>query len=72
MIGTFYRARSPGEPPFVKVGDEVQMGDPLCLIEVMKLYTTIEAQHAGHIAEIGAENGVLVEYDQLLFVIEPF
>ena len=71
MVGTFYRAPSPTEPPFVNVGDEVKVGDPLCLIEVMKLYTTIEAQHAGRIAEIGAENGALVEYDQLLFVIEP-
>jgi acetyl-CoA carboxylase biotin carboxyl carrier protein len=72
MIGTFYRAPSPAEPPFVKVGDEVQVGDPLCLIEVMKLFTTIEAQHAGRIAEIGAQNAALVEYDQLLFVIEPY
>ncbi len=72
MVGTFYRAPSPAEPPFVKVGDEVQVGDPLCLIEVMKLFTTIEAQHAGRIAEIGAENAALVEYDQLLFVIEPY
>jgi acetyl-CoA carboxylase biotin carboxyl carrier protein len=71
MVGTFYRSPSPAEPPFVKVGDEVQVGDPLCLIEVMKLFTTIEAQHAGRIAEIGAENAALVEYDQLLFVIEP-
>ena len=72
MVGTFYRAPSPAEPPFVKIGDEVQMGDPLCVIEVMKLFTTIEAQHAGRIAVIGAENAALVEYDQLLFVIEPF
>ncbi len=72
MVGTFYRAPSPAEPPFVKVDDEVQVGDPLCVIEVMKLFTTIEAQHAGRIAEIGAENAALVEYDQLLFVIEPY
>jgi acetyl-CoA carboxylase biotin carboxyl carrier protein len=72
MVGTFYRAPSPAEAPFVKVGDDVQVGDPLCLIEVMKLFTTIEAQHTGRIAEIGAENGALVEYDQLLFLIEPF
>jgi acetyl-CoA carboxylase biotin carboxyl carrier protein len=71
MIGTFYRAPSPTEPPLVEVGDEVEVGDAVCIIEVMKLYTTIEAQHAGRIAEIGAENGALVEYDQLLFVIEP-
>ncbi len=72
MVGTFYQAPSPAEPPFVKVGDEVQVGDPLCLIEIMKLYTTIEAQQAGRIVEIDANNGALVEYDQLLFVIEPY
>lgn len=71
MVGTFYRAPSPTEPPFVEIGDVVQVGDAIALIEVMKLFTTIEAQHAGRIVEIGAENGALVEYDQMLFVIEP-
>ncbi|MFQ5774860.1 MAG: acetyl-CoA carboxylase biotin carboxyl carrier protein [Kiloniellaceae bacterium] len=71
MVGTFYRAPSPQDPPFAEVGDTVRPGDPLCLIEVMKLFTTIEAEHGGRIVEIAAENGALVEHDQLLFVIEP-
>lgn len=71
MVGTFYRAPSPQDPPFVEVGDNVEPGDPLCLIEVMKLYTTIEAAHAGRIGEVCVEDGALVEFDQLLFVIAP-
>lgn len=71
MVGTFYRAPSPKDPPFVEVGSVVKPGQPLCLIEVMKLYTTIEAKQAGRVVEILATNGALVEYDQVLFVIEP-
>lgn len=71
MVGTFYRSPSPKDPPFVEVGKFVKPGQPLCLIEVMKLYTTIEAKHAGKIVEIPAVNGALVEYDQVLFVIQP-
>lgn len=71
MMGTFYRGASPQDPPFVEVGDRVAPGDPLCLIEVMKLYTTIEAERAGRIVEIGAENEAVVEHGQLLFVIDP-
>ncbi len=71
MVGTFYRSPSPGEPAFVDVGATVSAGDPLCLIEVMKLYTTIEATCAGTIARVLAEDGALVEFDQPLFVIEP-
>ncbi len=71
MVGTFYRAPSPTEPAFVEVGSSVQAGEPLCLIEVMKLYTTIEAPQAGRIVHIGAENGALVEHDHVLFVVEP-
>jgi acetyl-CoA carboxylase biotin carboxyl carrier protein len=70
-MGTFYRGASPQDPPFVEVGDRVAPGDPLCLIEVMKLYTTIEAEQAGRIVEIGAENEAAVEHGQLLFVIDP-
>lgn len=70
MIGTFYRAPSPGEPPFVEVGDRVEPGTPLCLIEVMKLYTTIESEVAGRILEIGVENADMVETGQVLFIIE--
>ena len=71
MVGTFYRAASPGAKPFVDVGDVVGVGDALCLIEVMKLFTTINAEVAGRIVQIGAENGELVEYGRTLFVIEP-
>ena len=71
MVGTFYRAPNPEAAPFVDVGTVVGVGDPLCLIEVMKLFTTINAEAAGRIVQIGAENGELVEYGRALFVIEP-
>lgn len=71
MVGTFYRAPSPKDAPFVEVGNLIAPGQPLCLIEVMKLYTTIESKQAGRVVEIMASNGALVEYDQVLFVIEP-
>ena len=71
MVGTFYRAPSPNAAPFVEVGSAVRKGDPLCLIEVMKLFTTIAAEHEGRIVQIGAENTELVEYGRMLFVIEP-
>lgn len=71
MVGTFYRRPSPRDPPFVETGQRVKRGDPLCLIEVMKLFTTIEAQAEGAIEQIAAEDGVLVEFDQLLFVVNP-
>ena len=71
MVGTFYRAPSPQDPPFVEVGDRIEPGDPVCMIEVMKLFTTIEAQQAGRIVEIAAENTAAVEYDQALFIIDP-
>ena len=69
MVGSFYRRPSPDQPPFVEVETKVQPGDPLCLIEVMKLYTTIEATVAGTVKQIAVEDGQLVEFDQLLFVI---
>ena len=71
MVGTFYRAPSPDAAPFVEIGSGVRKGDPLCLIEVMKLFTTIAAEHDGRIVQIGAENAELVEYGRTLFVIEP-
>ena len=69
MVGSFYRRPSPDQEPFVEIGTKVQPGDPLCLIEVMKLYTTIEATTAGTVKQIAAEDAELVEFDQLLFVI---
>ncbi len=71
MVGTFYRAPSPEAAPFVDVGSTVRKGDPLCLIEVMKLFTTIASEHDGRVVQIGAENAELVEYGRTLFVIEP-
>jgi acetyl-CoA carboxylase biotin carboxyl carrier protein len=70
MVGTFYRAPSPGQPPFVDIGAAVQEGDPLCIIEVMKLFTTIYADRGGTVVEIGANDSEPVEYGQALFVIE--
>lgn len=69
MVGTFYRRPAPEEPPFVEPGSRVKKGDALCLIEVMKLYTTIEAPCDGVIESVVAEDGVLAEFDQALFVI---
>jgi acetyl-CoA carboxylase biotin carboxyl carrier protein len=71
MVGTFYCSPSPADPPFVRLGDLVEPGHPLCLIEVMKLFTTIEATVSGSVTEIAAEDGALVEYGQTLFVITP-
>jgi acetyl-CoA carboxylase biotin carboxyl carrier protein len=71
MVGTFYRAPSPDAPVFVEVGSVVRVGQPLCVIEVMKLFTTINSEFEGRIVQIGAENGELVEYGRTLFVIEP-
>ena len=71
MVGTAYRRPAPDEPPFVEIGTRVEKGTPLCLIEVMKLYTTIEAPSAGVIAAIHADDSTLVEFDQILFSINP-
>ena len=69
MVGTFYRAGAPGSKAFVEVGDTVQAGDPLCIIEAMKLMNEIEADQAGVVKAILVENGQPVEYGQPLVVI---
>ncbi|CAM4043300.1 acetyl-CoA carboxylase biotin carboxyl carrier protein [Bordetella tumulicola] len=69
MVGTFYRAPNPGAGPFIDVGQSVKEGDPLCIIEAMKLLNEIEADKSGVIKEILVENGEPVEYGQPLFVI---
>ena len=69
MAGTFYSRPSPGEDPFVDEGGRISAGDTLCLIEVMKLYTTIEASVDGVVESVLAEDASLVEFDQPLFVI---
>ncbi|RMG58084.1 MAG: acetyl-CoA carboxylase biotin carboxyl carrier protein [Gammaproteobacteria bacterium] len=69
MVGTFYRAPSPGAKPFVEVGDTVSEGDTLCIIEAMKMLNQIEADVSGTVKAILVENGQPVEYGQPLFVI---
>ena len=69
MVGTFYRAASPGTPPFVEVGATVKEGDTLCIIEAMKLLNEIDADASGVIQQILVENGQPVEFGQPLFII---
>lgn len=69
MVGTFYRAPSPGAAPFVNVGDKVTAGQTLCIIEAMKLLNEIEAETSGTVKEICVENGQPVEFGQTLFII---
>lgn len=69
MVGTFYRSPNPGASPFVEVGQAVKEGEPLCIIEAMKLLNEIEADKSGVIKEILVENGEPVEYGQPLFII---
>lgn len=70
MVGTFYRSSSPGAKPLVELGVAVKEGDPICIIEAMKIMNEIDADKAGTITKILAENGQAVEFDQPLFVIE--
>ena len=70
MVGTFYGAASPGAKPFVEVGSTIKEGEPICIIEAMKIMNEIEADAAGTIREILCENGQAVEFGQALFVIE--
>ncbi|XP_062106532.1 biotin carboxyl carrier protein of acetyl-CoA carboxylase 2, chloroplastic [Humulus lupulus] len=71
MAGTFYRSPAPGEPPFVKVGDKVQKGQVICIIEAMKLMNEIEADQSGTVVEVLAEDGKPVSVDTPLYVIVP-
>ena len=71
IIGTFYRKPSPDKPNFVEVGDRVNEGDTLCVIEAMKLFNEIEAEMSGTIVKILVEDSTPVEFDQPLFVIDP-
>jgi acetyl-CoA carboxylase biotin carboxyl carrier protein len=70
MVGTFYRASAPGAKPLVEVGQEVKEGDPICIIEAMKIMNEIDADKDGTVTKILAENGQAVEFDQPLLVIE--
>ncbi len=71
MLGTFYMAPKPGEPPFVEVGAVVDEDTTVCIIEVMKLFSTIKAEKRGRIARVCVEDGELVEYRQTLFMLAP-
>ena len=71
MIGTFYRSSSPDSPVFVSVGDKITKGQTVCIIEAMKLFNEIESEVSGTIVKIPLENATPVEYDQVLFVVEP-
>ena len=70
MVGTFYSAPSPDAEPFVKVGQSVRVGDPLCIIEAMKIMNPIESDRAGTITAVLVENGQPVEFEQPLFIID--
>lgn len=71
MVGTFYRAPGPDEPPYVETGDRIRVGQTVCIIEAMKLMNEIEAEVSGQIVEILVENGDSVEYGQTLMRINP-
>jgi acetyl-CoA carboxylase biotin carboxyl carrier protein len=70
MVGTFYRANTPGAKPLADVGQQVKAGDALCIIEAMKIMNEIDSDKAGTITKILVENGQAVEYGQPLYVIE--
>jgi acetyl-CoA carboxylase biotin carboxyl carrier protein len=71
MIGTFYRSANPDSPPFVSVGDTISKGQTVCIIEAMKLFNEIESEVSGTIVKAMVESSSPVEYDQILFVVEP-
>ena len=71
MIGTFYQAPNPDAPPFVQVGDRIEKGQQLCVIEAMKLFNEIEADMAGTIVKVLVDDASPVAYDQPLFLIDP-
>jgi len=71
MIGTFYRSANPDSPPFVSVGDKINKGQTVCIIEAMKLFNEIESEVSGTIVKVMVESSSPVEYDQVLFVVEP-
>ena len=70
LVGIFYPKSDPESDPFVKIGDTVNAGDTLCMVEAMKMFNQIEADHAGTVTRILVENGQPVEYDQPLMIIE--
>jgi len=71
MIGTFYRSAGPDKPPFVNVGDKIEKGKVICIIEAMKLFNEIEAEVSGTVIKVIANDATPVEYDQALLLIDP-
>lgn len=71
MIGTFYRSSSPDKDAYVKIGDTVSAGDTVCIIEAMKLFNEIETEISGKIVKVMVEDAQPVEYDQVLFLVDP-
>jgi acetyl-CoA carboxylase biotin carboxyl carrier protein len=71
MIGTFYRSPTPDKPYFVEVGDEVRVGQTICIVEAMKLFNEIESEVAGRVVKVCVDDASPVEYDQPLFIVEP-
>lgn len=71
MIGTFYRSPSPDKPSFVNVGDEIKVGQVICIVEAMKLFNEIESEVSGKVVKVLLDDATPVEYDQPLFLVEP-
>lgn len=71
MIGTFYRSPSPDKDAYAKVGDKVEKGQVVCIVEAMKLFNEIESEVSGRIVKVSVENSAPVEYDQTLFLVDP-
>lgn len=71
MVGTFYRSSSPDKPAYIKVGDDVQVGTVVCIIEAMKLFNEIESEIKGKVVKIMVDDASPVEYEQVLFLLDP-
>ncbi|MFM7265262.1 MAG: acetyl-CoA carboxylase biotin carboxyl carrier protein [Cyanobium sp.] len=71
MVGTFYRSPAPGEPSFVEIGNRINAGQPVCILEAMKLMNELESEFSGEVVEILVENGTPVEFGQVLMRIKP-
>ena len=71
MVGTFYRAPAPDAPPFVEVGQDIEVGQVVCIVEAMKLMNEIKSEVAGRVVEVLVQSGEAVEFGQPLFIIEP-
>ncbi|MGA2925841.1 MAG: acetyl-CoA carboxylase biotin carboxyl carrier protein [Solirubrobacteraceae bacterium] len=71
LVGTFYRSAQPGSKPFVEIGDSVEAGQTVCIVEAMKMMNEVVASESGKVVEVAAENGEWVEYEQVLMYLEP-